>query len=234
MKSVATLFLAVAGASVVAAQLNQCGIDCTNRVIAQATTDVFKCAGGDSKCLCDNANFWYGIRDCASQACGGQAASEAQSWGENYCKSAAATLNTGTGAATPGPTPSESASPSGSESASPSESESGAPTTIISAISTTTFISTVSESGSAVTTVSSESTVFSTDLVSTSAIVSTVSESSTTFETTVGFTTVTTEAPSQSNGGATSSSTSRALGAQVTAAPVIGFIAAAGLAAALL
>ncbi|KAK4226478.1 hypothetical protein QBC38DRAFT_480496 [Podospora fimiseda] len=225
MKSVATLFLALAGASVVVAQgLNSCATDCTNRVVAQGTSAPFNCGADDKKCLCGNPNFWYGIRDCASQVpCGEQEVSAVLAWGNEFCKDAGTALNTGTLA------PAES-TPSGSASAT----ETG-PSTVVNPISTETFTSTISSDGSAVSTVTGETTILSTDLVSTSALVTTVSESDTTFTSTTGFTTVTTEAPTEtSENGPQSTSSSSALGAQITAAPVMGFLAAAGLAAALL
>jgi len=45
------------------------------------------CAGADPKCLCQNQNFIYGIRDCSYQFCQNDtAAGSIISYGTEYCK----------------------------------------------------------------------------------------------------------------------------------------------------
>ena len=46
------------------------------------------CAANDIACLCKNANFGYGIRDCSIQSCGNvDQANALISWGNNLCAS---------------------------------------------------------------------------------------------------------------------------------------------------
>jgi len=52
-------------------------------MIAQA--GFLGCKPGDSFCLCNNANFGYGIRDCANQACHPSDAVAVINYGINYC-----------------------------------------------------------------------------------------------------------------------------------------------------
>jgi hypothetical protein len=39
----------------------------------------------NATCLCQNVNFGYGIRDCASQACGATEAAAVVAFGNEYC-----------------------------------------------------------------------------------------------------------------------------------------------------
>ncbi|KAJ4411629.1 hypothetical protein N0V82_008998 [Gnomoniopsis sp. IMI 355080] len=91
MKSITATIstLAVLGAVMAQAptSLPQCGQTCINNLLADASS--FGCtAGGDGEaaCLCANADFTYGIRDCSNEACGDAAsASSAIAYGISYC-----------------------------------------------------------------------------------------------------------------------------------------------------
>ena len=74
-------------------------------MLAQYST--LGCAPLDAYCLCNNANFTYGIRDCSNGACGTAVASTVIAFGSAYCSTASAT-QTVTSTAIPG----ESALPS--------------------------------------------------------------------------------------------------------------------------
>jgi hypothetical protein len=44
------------------------------------------CGASDYACLCKNANFQYGIRDCSNEVCGSpDLASSAIAYGSGYC-----------------------------------------------------------------------------------------------------------------------------------------------------
>jgi CFEM domain len=43
------------------------------------------CSANDAACLCKNANFGYGIRDCSNAACGEAVASTVIAYGNSYC-----------------------------------------------------------------------------------------------------------------------------------------------------
>ncbi len=75
--------------------LASCGQLCVNNMVAQYSA--LGCASpADSACLCANANFGYGLRDCSNGACGADvaAASSAVAYGSAYC-SCAVTATTG-------------------------------------------------------------------------------------------------------------------------------------------
>lgn len=51
----------------------------------------FKCDASDVACLCKNADFKYGVRDCANESCGNKDdAQKVITWGEGYCAKAGA------------------------------------------------------------------------------------------------------------------------------------------------
>ena len=53
-------------------------------MLGQATQ--LGCQANDAKCLCQNQNFAYGIRDCSYQSCNNEtAAAEVVSYGVAYC-----------------------------------------------------------------------------------------------------------------------------------------------------
>lgn len=53
--------------------------------------DDFKCGSTDAACLCKNANFEFGVRDCANESCGSKDdAEKVIAYGKEYCKKAGA------------------------------------------------------------------------------------------------------------------------------------------------
>ncbi|KAH6619420.1 hypothetical protein B0J18DRAFT_492231 [Chaetomium sp. MPI-SDFR-AT-0129] len=77
-----------------------CGQLCFNNMLSQYST--LGCASPtDSACLCGNANFGYGVRDCSNGACGSNVAdaSSAIAYGSAFC-SCATGAATGTATAT--------------------------------------------------------------------------------------------------------------------------------------
>lgn len=68
--------------------LPSCGQTCMNNMIAQYSS--LGCSSSQAACLCRNANFGYGIRDCANGACGTAVASTVISFGSAYCARATA------------------------------------------------------------------------------------------------------------------------------------------------
>ncbi|KAF6822111.1 hypothetical protein CPLU01_12229 [Colletotrichum plurivorum] len=89
--------------------LPACGISCVNAVIAKG----FGCASQDNVCLCKQQDFVFGVRDCASQACGAEIAPKVNDYVTSLC--ATATRETPSSAPTqsqpPSPTPPLPASP---------------------------------------------------------------------------------------------------------------------------
>ncbi|PNH43740.1 hypothetical protein VD0004_g3813 [Verticillium dahliae] len=71
------------------ASLPPCGQTCVNSVIASGLS----CDSGDTKCLCANDNFKFGLNDCGKQACDAAVAQQLVAYAESLCA-----------AATPGPT----------------------------------------------------------------------------------------------------------------------------------
>ncbi|KAI5923727.1 hypothetical protein F4810DRAFT_710155 [Camillea tinctor] len=73
-------------AALAAAQLPSgfpdCGVTCITNMLGQAGD--LGCNGTDATCLCTNANFVYGIRDCANESCADHA-SEVIQYGVDYC-----------------------------------------------------------------------------------------------------------------------------------------------------
>lgn len=53
-------------------------------MLAIATND-FGCTQGDVVCYCNNADFGYGVRDCANEACDSEQAASVIAYGTNYC-----------------------------------------------------------------------------------------------------------------------------------------------------
>lgn len=70
------------------AALPSCGQTCFNNMVAQYSA--LCCASPAPSCLCENANFGYGLRDCAIGACGTAAAPSVIAYGNSYCASATA------------------------------------------------------------------------------------------------------------------------------------------------
>jgi hypothetical protein len=80
------------------AALPSCGQTCFNNMKAQYST--LGCSSPDSYCLCKNANFGNGLRDCANGACGTAVASTVIAYGNAYCSTALATHTTTSSAPT--------------------------------------------------------------------------------------------------------------------------------------
>ncbi|PPJ54147.1 hypothetical protein CBER1_01053 [Cercospora berteroae] len=161
MKAASTL-LAI-GATLAAAQdlasLPPCGQTCIDNMLALAPS--LGCPDAQADCLCRNADFGFGVRDCANQACGdASAAQQVIAYGTQYCGGALAggdDSNGGAGGA--------SGSASGTESsATPSATGNGDD----------------SEEGGAA----------GAAAITTSALTALVSASDSTFVTTTGFTTI--------------------------------------------
>ncbi|KAK4640150.1 hypothetical protein QC763_604450 [Podospora pseudopauciseta] len=261
MKSIATFVLAFGAASVVAQNqwpegFPECGKTCISNMQGKAGSEFSNCAAGDAACLCGAANFRWGINDCADQACGNSAVAQVvKDYGVAYCSSVnAPTAIPPTVSNVPTTSADASATTTqGSESATTTESSDDATPT---PVSTQTWTSTLTSDGveataTGTTTIlgisnvpgatSVPETTLTTDLLTT------VTEDSTTFTSTVGQTTLTTsltgsalssalssQADEATQSSDASTSTSSAWGAQVTAPPALGFLAAAGIAAALL
>ncbi|PTB65069.1 carbohydrate-binding module family 18 protein [Trichoderma citrinoviride] len=68
--------------------LPACGQTCFNNMLAQYSQ--LGCSSPDPRCLCENVNFGYGLRDCSNGACGTAVASTVIAYGSSYCASATA------------------------------------------------------------------------------------------------------------------------------------------------
>lgn len=68
------------------AALPSCGQTCFNNMLGQYSA--LGCASPQPTCLCKNANFGFGLRDCANGACGTAVATTVISYGSAYCASA--------------------------------------------------------------------------------------------------------------------------------------------------
>lgn len=215
-----TAILAIAAASVgVAAQdlpTGECFSICLTNMLAKASE--LGCGNTDTACLCRNANFVYGIRDCTLAVCQGDTAkvNQAIEFGRSVCAGAGVTD-------IPGVT------------AGPVATASGVVSSVTSVVTGADgAVSTVT--GSVVATAVTSS--ISVPVVSTGANGEPTTISTATIPAT--GTVLTTELP-EATGDATgdsttgpTSATSSGLAAQFTAAPAMGFMAAAGLAALLL
>ncbi|KFG84047.1 CFEM domain containing protein [Metarhizium anisopliae] len=98
MKSAAFAFTFVAA---VAAQdiaaLAQCGQTCANNMIAAGKAQELGCKEGDTKCLCSNPNFAYGLRDCSRAICSEQDVNQVIEYGVKYCEGAGVVITGGSG-----------------------------------------------------------------------------------------------------------------------------------------
>ncbi|KAH8812141.1 hypothetical protein F5884DRAFT_877588 [Xylogone sp. PMI_703] len=70
------------------AALPSCGQTCFNNMLAQYSA--LGCSSPDPRCLCENVNFGFGLRDCSNGACGPAVASTVIAFGSSYCASATA------------------------------------------------------------------------------------------------------------------------------------------------
>ena len=60
-------------------------VTCINNMLGQAAS--LGCSANDAKCLCQNQNFIFGVRDCSYQHCQNDSnAGTTVSYGTEYCK----------------------------------------------------------------------------------------------------------------------------------------------------
>ncbi|PYI01147.1 hypothetical protein BO78DRAFT_328295 [Aspergillus sclerotiicarbonarius CBS 121057] len=69
--------------------LPSCGQTCFDNMLGKYSS--LGCTSEDPACLCENIDFYYGIRDCANAACGTAVASTVLAFETAYCSSATAT-----------------------------------------------------------------------------------------------------------------------------------------------
>ncbi|OJZ90248.1 hypothetical protein ASPFODRAFT_77471 [Aspergillus luchuensis CBS 106.47] len=72
--------------------LPTCGQTCFNNMLAKYSS--LGCSSPDPACLCENINFYYGIRDCSNAACGTEVATTVLAFESSYCASATAAAAT--------------------------------------------------------------------------------------------------------------------------------------------
>ncbi|KAH3550109.1 hypothetical protein KXV84_007316, partial [Aspergillus fumigatus] len=114
--SVSLLLLSAASMASAAMSVSQCAQMCLSNMKAKAGE--LGCSAGDDKCLCSQANYGYGIRDCTTEACPDDDAIAVLSSALSSCPSdSAAVTATGAGGSSSG-SGSDSGSGSGSSSAS--------------------------------------------------------------------------------------------------------------------
>ncbi|KAH3281471.1 hypothetical protein KXV19_005435, partial [Aspergillus fumigatus] len=119
--SVSLLLLSAASMASAAMSVSQCAQMCLSNMKAKAGE--LGCSAGDDKCLCSQANYGYGIRDCTTEACPDDDAIAVLSSALSSCPSdSAAVTATGAGGSSSG-------SGSGSDSGSGSGSGSGSAST---------------------------------------------------------------------------------------------------------
>ncbi|KAI2467452.1 hypothetical protein F4781DRAFT_308484 [Annulohypoxylon bovei var. microspora] len=258
----ASAILISVGAAVAAAQeitypsgFPDCGKTCVNNMLSQASE--LGCTDVAPSCLCTKQNFIYGVRDCATESCQDQSlAQQVIQYGSQYCASVGVDVSGIPSATGTNPTASTTVVATASATNNPvvgtQESSSNSGTTGLIPISTATFETSFTASGSAIestvtsTIFSGESSSSGTAVSGTesgsgtaSVIESSITTNGSTLATTVSNTETASsqasESGSESHTGSSSeshSSTSNPA-AQRTAAPA-GFIAAAGLAALML
>ena len=76
------------------AALPSCGQTCFSNMLGQYSS--LGCATADPACLCQNINFYYGLRDCSNAVCGSDtnAVSTILAFESSYCASATAAPKT--------------------------------------------------------------------------------------------------------------------------------------------
>ncbi|KAG5927887.1 hypothetical protein E4U42_001594 [Claviceps africana] len=96
MKSVVVaLSLVAAAAAQDVNALAQCGQICANNMMAAAKAEELGCKANDLKCLCSNANFMYGLRDCSHAVCSQQDANQVVAYGLKVCEGAGVAVTGG-------------------------------------------------------------------------------------------------------------------------------------------
>ncbi|OTA88598.1 hypothetical protein M434DRAFT_122049 [Hypoxylon sp. CO27-5] len=234
-----------------------CGVTCIRNMLGQAAQ--LGCSDVAPSCLCTKQNFIYGVRDCATESCPDNAsAQQVIQYGSQYCASVGVAVSGLPSATGQNPSASTTVVATASPTTASASQESGHATGSGSIpISTATFETTVTHSGSAVASTVT-STAFSASGVSASgtgvsgnvsgSVTTGVVASSITTNGSTLVTSVTTTGPASSHASEASSeasgtgssthagsesTSSSSNPAQRTAAPA-GFIAAAGLAALML
>jgi len=96
MKFITLTFFGLAAAQL--SSLPQCGQMCVNNMLGLAPS--LGCQATDAKCLCGNANFANGLRDCSGEACGAAVQSQVVAFGTAYCSSAGVPIAGGGASAT--------------------------------------------------------------------------------------------------------------------------------------
>lgn len=97
MKSAVVLSLIAAVVAQDIAALAQCGQTCANNMMAAGKAAELGCKQGDLKCLCSNANFSYGLRDCSHAICSQQDANKVVEYGMKVCEGAGVVITGGNG-----------------------------------------------------------------------------------------------------------------------------------------
>ncbi|KAH2400785.1 hypothetical protein KXV53_004434, partial [Aspergillus fumigatus] len=99
--SVSLLLLSAASMASAAMSVSQCAQMCLSNMKAKAGE--LGCSAGDDKCLCSQANYGYGIRDCTTEACPDDDAIAVLSSALSSCPSdSAAVTATGAGGSSSG------------------------------------------------------------------------------------------------------------------------------------
>jgi hypothetical protein len=70
------------------ATLPSCGQTCMNNMLAKHLS--LGCSSPDTRCLCQNVDYHYGIRDCSIALCGGAVASSVTAFVNSACTIATA------------------------------------------------------------------------------------------------------------------------------------------------
>ncbi|KAL2184835.1 hypothetical protein L209DRAFT_403641 [Thermothelomyces heterothallicus CBS 203.75] len=205
MKTTITAIFAIAGAATVAA--------------VDFPSNMPDCGENDIACLCRNKDFGFGIHDCTIQVCDSvDQANVAIDWGNSLCAGVNVPANIPSATSVAGPTGGSSSG--GSEASSAPVTSESSESGEASAITTSTWTSTLSNNSGTTTTVIGETTITGTGGAggATSAVESTVT--SPIVSTRTDVTSVSEPSPT----------TNGAQAPQMTAAPALGALAAAGIA----
>ncbi|PWY88960.1 hypothetical protein BO70DRAFT_393479 [Aspergillus heteromorphus CBS 117.55] len=85
-----TTSTAAAATPTALSDLSTCGQTCFDNMLAEYAT--LGCTSEtDTACLCENIDFYYGLRDCSGQACGSDEAATVVAYESYYCAQASAT-----------------------------------------------------------------------------------------------------------------------------------------------
>ncbi|CCU74460.1 putative effector protein [Blumeria hordei DH14] len=206
--------------------LPECGKRCIDNMHKKATE--LGCADGDAVCLCKNANFAYGIRDCSTDVCGAEAAVPVIAYAVTYCNSAGAG---GSGSGSPSGSGSNSMpgmSHTGSSDSIPATASAtmSLGTGLPSAVTTSAIVTTITSGSEVITSTIGSTTVYhSSHATSMSSLVSSLSSA---IESSMSMSSMTGTASHTSSSTTPSSTSSDNAARQTTYA---GLAAAAGLAA---